>query len=883
MPKTDRNCEARALPRFPAALLRLLLPDAERDEVLADLKEEHRARTETSGKRAADAWVWRQVFASAPALAWRGWWRGWSMFEPRADRYRPGGAMFEGWGADLRYTLRRLRMRPTYALLTVLTLALGVSGTAAVYGIARPLLFERIPVADEEEVVAFWARFDWSQAEFLHVRPEIHGFRNVAAYRPADVTLQRGDEPARLLPGIAVTSEFLRVLGVSPALGAGFREGDDVLGADPVVVISHSLWRQLGGDPEIVGQRIELAGEARTVTGVMPEGFWFPDPSVQVWLAQHLDPESQSGNFVLVGRMPPGMGVSALAGELEHITTLLADRFEYPEQFDKTRDAELIPIRDYLVGRVRPALLAMLAAMGLLLGVASVNVAALMLGQVDVRGTELAVRSALGAGRERLLRQILLESLVIGGLAGLVGAGMAVLGFHFLLEALPLGTLAETASLDWTLFGAAIGFALAAASAVALVPGLSLGRSDLRGELGGSRAGGIAGRGGRLESVLVVGQVALVLLMASGAALLIRSVENMRTIDAGVETRGVAVIDIIMPGTTEPARRPLLLSEMVTSVETLPGVRSAASAQKIPLRGPGDHWGLVIEGQPDLGTVTTAFRMVTPDYFETMGIQVLSGRGMLPSDRVGGGEEGVIVINRALAERYFPDVDPLGQRVALDGWSRVVGVVENVAESNLTDAPVPARYMLYDHVPWIGVHHSIVMRVAEGQSPAAILSSARRVIQSTYPDVAVHQLTTMDRVFTQAIGPARQLMALLSLLGGLALALGTVGVYGVISHFVTRRRRDWGIRIALGLRPVDVVRQVVARGGMLVGGGILLGLAGFAVLGRLLSSFLYGVGTADPAALIGAAALLLSAGLFAAWIPAHRASRIDPALALRDQ
>ncbi|HEX2205783.1 MAG TPA: ADOP family duplicated permease [Longimicrobium sp.] len=880
MPHTDPP----RLPPLAAALLRRLLPYAERDEVLADLAAEHGARARTAGRAAARRWVWRQVLASAPALAGRGWWRGWSGFEPRANWIKPGGAMFEGWAKDVRYTLRRLRARRTYTALTVLTLSLGVAGTAAVYSIARRLLLEPLPYRVERELAVFWSPGDWSEAEFLHLRPELGDFRGVAAYRSADVTLASGDAPARLVAGVSASSELFRVLGVGPALGPGFRPGDDQQGAEPTAVLSHALWRELGGDPAVVGRRLELGGVPRTITGVMPEGFWFPDPTVRLWLAESLNPQNEAGNYALVGRLPPGTGPGGMKGPLDRITGLLGERFDYPAAWDKTKDAALTPVRDSLVGPVRPALLAMLAAMAVILLIACVNVAALMLGQVDSRGTELAVRAALGGSRQRLLQQLVVEALVIGALAGVVGAVLALAGFRFLAGALPLGVLASTATLDWTVFALAMAIALAAATAVALVPGASVARSDLQARLTRVRTGGIGGRGGRLEGGLVVGQVALVLLMSAGAALLIRSVVNLRAIDPGVDPEGVAVVDVLMPATTEAARRPQILREMVDAVSALPGVRSAAAVQRLPLRGGGDNWGITVEGQPGRESSTTAFRMVTPAYFQAMGIRVRSGRGFLDSDRTAA-EEGVVVINQALADAYFPGADPVGERIAfMDGrWDRIVGVVENVAEVELSGEPAPARYYLYDHVPWLSEGHTLVARTRDGGDPAALLGAARRAVQGAAPGVAVREMTTMEAVFTEAIGPARQVMSLLALLGGLALVLGTIGVYGVVSHFVTRRRRDWGIRIALGMRPAGVVREVVGRGGALVGAGIVLGLVAFLALARLLASFLYGVGTADPLALLGATLLLLGAGLLAAYVPARRASRIDPALVLREQ
>lgn len=792
--------------------------------------------------------------------------------------------MLESLAIDVKFALRRLLRRRTYTALTVLTLALGVAGTAAVYGIARRLLFDPLPLRAEDEVVAFWFEGAWSEMKFLAVRPVMDGFHSVAAGRPTDATLRLGDGPARLLKGYSSSAELFDVLGVRPALGTGFRGGDDRVGAEPVAVLSHSLWRELGGRPSIVGERIELSGEQRTIVGVMPEGFWFPDPSVRVWLSSAMRPDNDSGYLGLIARLPPGKRIEAMGPQLQAITRLLEERFDFVEEWDLTKNPVLTPMRERLLGNVRPALVALLVAMGVILLVACVNVAALTLGQLDTRGTEMAMRSALGAGRRRLLQQLTVESVAIGVLAGIAGAALAVAGFPFLAGALPLGALAEAARIDWALFAAAMAVALVASTLIALAPGTAVAQGDLRGTLNRSRTGGIGGRGGRLEHGLVVAQVALVLLLTAGAALLIRSVDNRRAIDPGVDVEGVAVLDLQLPQTIEQARIPQLLRELVVVAGALPGVESAAAAQRLPLRGSSDNWGIGVESQPDRPETTTAMRVVTPEYFRTMGIRLKSGRLLLDTDRDPAAAEGVVVVNEALARKYFPGRDPLGQRISFmrSRWDRIVGVVDDVAEADLSAEPVPARYVVFEQVPWLLTGQTLVLRTRPGLDPASVLAPARRAIQAAAPAVAIAEQTTMESVLARAVGPALQVMSLLSLLAGLALVLGAIGIYGVVSHFVTRRKRDWSIRIVLGMRPATVFGKIVGRGGALIGGGLVLGLIAFLVSARLLASFLYGVGTADPLALLGAAAVLVGAGLLAASVPARRASRVDPAVVLRD-
>jgi putative ABC transport system permease protein len=860
------------------SLLGALLPAAEREEVLSDLREEYAHRRGTHGRAAAAAWLWRQVLGSAPALLRRSWWRGWTGFEPAANRFLPGGPGMESWIMDLRYTVRRLLARPTYVLLAVLTLALGVGGTAAILSIVRGLLLEPLPYEREAEVAVFWGNYSWSEAEVLHLRPDWPGFQRVAAYRPEDVTLESGEGPARVLPGISASAELFEVLGVRPALGRAFKPGDDRLGVDPAVVLSHDLWEEMGGAPSILGRRVQLDGIPRTVVGVMPPGFWFPNPTVRVWLPEPLDPENQSGNYTLVGRLAPGQSLEGMGPALARITKALGERFDYPEEWDKTKNAALTPIREYLIGSLRPALLATLSAMAVILLIACANVAALMLGQVNRRSGELAVRSALGADRRRMTQQLVIEALVLGLLAGGAGALLAAGGFRVLSGALPLGVWAENAVLDWTLFGAAIALALLAAFGIALVPAMSLGSGDLRDALTRVRTAAAAG-GSRVESGLVVGEVALAVLLAAGAGLLIRSVVNLYAIDPGVDTRGVAVLDITAGAALKTAERQQTMRTVLGELEQLPGIRSAALTSKLPLRGRGDSWGVAVEGRPDLPDTTAYTRFVSRDYFETLGIAMRQGRGFSDADRPDG--ERVVVVNEALAKKYFPDVDPVGRRLDVGfGWHRIVGVVENVAEANLTQDREPALYIVYDQVSYAPELQTLVLRAERPSEAAAVLDAARRAVQRVAPGVAVQEATTIEQVLARAVGPARQIMTLLTLLTVLALVLGAIGVYGVIAHHVSRRKRDYGIRIALGLSPARVVRQVVGRGTALVGLGIVIGAGAAVVLARWLGSLLYGVGAADPLALVAATLALLTVGMLAAFVPAWRASRVDPARVL---
>ena len=876
-------------PRLPLIILRLTLPRAERDEVIADLRAEYAAIASRDRGRAR-WWLWRQALGSAPGLLALNWRRAADGFEPRANAFSRGEHHMQHWIADIRFAARRLRTRPAYLTLSVLTLALGIGGTAAVFGIARPILLDPLPYANADEVAAFWRSGWWTEQEFTYLRGNFPGFRSVAMHRPADMTLRDGDAPARLLSGIAVSHELFDVLGARPILGRTFRPGDDVPGADPTVVISHGLWQELGGAPDLIGRRLEFDGVSRTVIGVMPPGFWYPNPSIRIWSARPINPEGRNGSYTFIGRVAPGQDPARMDAHVRRLTQMIGERFTYAQNGDKTRDAWVKPLREELLGAMRPAVLATFAAMALILVIACVNVAALMLGQVEGRSAELAVRSALGATRARITQQLVVEALMLGLLAGLVGGGLAMIGFPTLAQALPIGAWSEAAAFDWSVFAVALLVSVLAVLAVALVPATSLWRGGLRGAISGSRTGGVQGRGGRLERGLVVAEVALAMLVASGATLLLRSVANLYAISPGIETRGIAVVDVVSNRTLDSDLRVQTIDRIVAALEQLPGVRSVGAAMKIPLRGGGDSWNVFAEGASPApeDRSFTYFRVVSPDYFATMGIPLKSGRLFDASDRAIVGNDTTVemsvVVNEAFAKKLFPNGDAVGRRFG-GGFGlrqRIVGVVPNVAEASLTDEPTAASYYLHRQ-GWWGSAGSLVIRTTSSAGAEAILDEARRTVQRVAPEFAVAGVTTMDRVLDAAVGPARQLMSLLGLLAGLALLLGAIGIYGVIAHFAARRRRDWAIRVALGLPGRRVVTQVVRQGVTLALLGVALGAVGAAALTRLLSSFLYGVSSVDPIAFAASTLALLLIGALAAFVPAYRAGTVDPANVLREQ
>ena len=877
-------------PPFPLRLLRLVLPRGERDELLADIRGEYDALAAKDGAAAANRWLWRQALASAPALLRLNWLRASTGFEPRANAFTPGVPHMQHWIADARFAARRLRTRPAYTLLATLTLALGIGGTAAIFGIARPILLDPLPYANADEVVSFWRSGWWNETEYTYLRDRFPGFRAVAMYQPYDVILKDAESRSRLIPAVHASHELFDVLGARPVLGRTFQKGEDMPGAEPVVVLGYGLWRELGGTPEVVGRRYDIDGIQRTVVGVMPAGFWYPNPSIRLWTARQINPTGRNGSYTFVGRVAPGVDPNNMTPQLNALLKIMGERFTYSERGNKLQDAWIKPLREVLVGGMKPAVYATFAAMALILIIACANVAALMLGQVEGRASELAVRAALGATHGRITQQIIVEALLLGAIAGVVGGGLAAVGFSTLARALPIDAWRETATFDWTVFGVALALAIIAVLAVALVPSTSLWRGGLRGAISGARMGGVQGRGGRLEGGLVVAEVALAMLVASGAALLLRSVSKLYDISPGIETRGIGVVDVASSRQMDSGLRLQATERLVAELEQLPGVQAVAASMKIPLRGGGNSFSVYADGassEPE-DRLFSYFRVVTPRFFETLGMRVIRGRNFDASDRRLAGDDTTsemsVVINESFARKVFPDVDPVGQlfRGGYGLPQRVIGVVPDVAEGSLTDKPEAAAYYLFRQFQW-GAPSSLLVRTTRPEVAPAILEDARRTVRRVAPDFAVRGVTTMERIHDTAVGPARQLMALLGLLAGLALLLGAIGIYGVIAHFAARRKRDWAIRVALGLTGRGVVTHIVRQGLLLASVGVVIGAIGAAMLTRLLGAFLHDVSSIDPIAFAGATVALLAIGAAAAFLPAYRAGMVDPAIVLREQ
>ena len=752
-------------------------------------------------------------------------------------------------------------------------------------------LLRPLPVRDEDALHVFWSDYDWRGAEFDFVKERATAFSGLAAYSTELFPLRTEVGSSTVVTAVS-SAELFDVLGASPIQGRTFQRGEDRVGAESVVVVSWAMWHEeLGADPAVIGRRIIFNGQPTTVIGVMPRTFYFPTPEYRAWQPLRLDPASAeyqgNGWLVLVGRTKSGTTGPELAVNIETIAKALGERFTYPAAWDKTKGALTTPLRRYLLGDLKPALLLLLSAVSLLLAMACANVAALVLARTTDRTPELVLRTALGAGRGRLARQVVTESIVLSAVSGILGAGFAAALFDVLVASLPLKNgFGAAVSLDWTTFAVALVVALVVGLAVAAVPVRDLLLGRLGGVTGERGAHGLRGGTRRVHGWLVGGEVALAVLLAAGASLFIKSVARLYSVETGFDPHGVLVADLVTsPLEMEPSARRQFFRDVVERVSALPEVNAAGLIGRLPIRDNGWQGTVEIEGRPDLAgpnAPNSLFRPVTPGYFTAMDVAIRAGRPFDGSDRLGG--MSVALVSEGFAKRAWPGLDPIGRRIRTGiagdtSWITVVGVAEETRMVRMTGENPLTLYVPLEQLrePVEG----LAMVVRSKQRPDLTLPSIRRVTSELDRRVAVARTMSMDQVVAGALAEPLRLRFFLSLFAALALMLGTVGVYGVVSYSVARRRAEFGIRTALGAPPARVLREVVGRGMIPVAIGVTVGLVAAVTLSQLVARLLYGVAPTDGASLAWAGMVLLFAGVAASFAPALRASRVSPVEALR--
>ncbi len=811
---------------------------------------------------------------------------------------------------DLRYALRTLRQRPGFTALTVLTLALGIGATSAIFSVVNGVLLRPLPYQDPDGIKLIHTRLDntpgreLSLPEYFDLREQSRAFTKVAAFANGSLTLTGSGAPERLEAGY-VSADAFPLVGVAPARGRGFAADDDLPGRPPVVILSDGLWRRrFAADPGIIGRTLIFDDAPTTVVGIMPPGFQLPThytgTGMQLWTLLQLDPaidRSERGWhwLTVMGRLRPGGDVAGAARETASLGAAMLQR--YPGEYDADFTMSFSPAMEALVGNIRPVILVLMGAVGLLLLIACANVASLFLARAEARQREIAVRAALGARAGRIVRQLLTESGVLAIAGGLLGLLLAMWGVRALVAAAPptLPRL-ETIGIDGRVLAFTVLVTLTTGILFGLAPALQSARPDLSGALTeGGRGGSASARRQRFRRGLVVSQIALALMLVAAAGLLIQSFARLRGVNPGFDPERLlsARVELspVRYRTNEEIRS--FYRRLVARLEAIPGVRSAAVVKALPMTQLelGD-WSFVREGMYSLPVKPSEWNLaywqtMSPGYFETMRIPVLQGRGIGATDRIG--SPGVAVINRTLARQVWPSGDALGQRILMGGgstdsvWRTVVGVVGDVRHRGLDAEPRPEIYLPHAQFPAGTGTPLRTLRIAlrtEGE-PTALAGALRAAVSELDADLPVVELQTMDEALGAWAAERRLTMTLVAGFALLALALGAVGVYGVMAHLVVQRTREIGIRIALGAMPREILGLVLSQGAWLAGLGIAAGLLGAMAATRLLTSLLFGVEPTDPATFVVTAAALALVAAVASILPALRAVRTDPVDALR--
>ncbi|MCG8468912.1 MAG: ABC transporter permease [Gemmatimonadetes bacterium] len=800
---------------------------------------------------------------------------------------------------NLRYALRQLTRRPGFAAVVVLTLALGIGANTAIFSVVDGVLLQPLPYDDPDELVILWGdeggigtgSSGTSYPDLVDFQDQAASFETLAAWNDETYTLTGyGGEPVRV-PLTRVTWDLFPMLGVAPAMGRGFTESEDRLGAPDVAVLTYAFWRdRLGASPEAIGSTLTADGRAFEVVGVMPEGFQWSRGEIYAPLVARWG-EDFRGNHRLVpiGRLAAGVSIEEADAEVKAIAARL-ERM-YPED-NTDRSAYLEPYRDTVVGSIRPTLWAVFGMVGLVLLIACANVANILLTRATERGQEVALRTALGAGRGDIARQLVTESLILTGLGGALGLGVAATGLELLRSTAPPGIprLANV-GLDAGVLFFALAITVATGLVFGLLPSLQAARRDLHLKL--KEGGRDGGRGrGRLSQVVVVGEVALAMVAIVAAGLLVNSFVRLQAVDPGFEAESVLVVPISLPDDTYAApddptatRAIAFYEEVERRVGALPGVESVASAYMHPLEG-GWESSFSIPGvfdPPEGQRPEARLRPITPGYFSTVGLSLLEGRDI--TDRDAAAAPGVVVVNESFEKTFFPDGDALGYTVRRAQWweglpfeYEIIGVVGDVKMDGL-DAEVPmAMYFSQPQFPFTAMN----LVVATSVPPRSVLPAVQDIIWDVDAELPIENVQTLAELSSGSVASERFRTALVSLFAALALALSAIGIYGVLSYNVARRTRELGLRMSLGARTTDVLRLVVRQGMTLTGIGLLAGVLLSLVATNALATLLFEVSPTDLATFAIVAAVLGAVALVACLLPATRATRVDPMVALRN-
>ncbi len=800
---------------------------------------------------------------------------------------------------DVRYGLRTLLKSPGFTIVALLTLTLGIGATAAMFSVVDAVLLRPLPYRDPGQLVMIYedltsVGFPYgpaAPANFVAWREQKQVFQDVAALATDRVyALTGGSGDPEKLTGAAVTRNLFSVLGVAPMLGRGFLPEEDEPGGERVAIIGYALWRgRFGGESSVIGRDILLNNEKYTIVGIMPPGFSFPYKDEGVWTPLALGAKglAQRDNHYLtvVGRLLPGVSLEKVNAQLLVLNKRMAR--EYPKSNAVIQRFFATPLRDDYTRDVRRGLIVLFASVGFILLIACANIANLLLSRGSGRQREIAIRAAVGAHRNRIVRQLLTESVLLAAVGGALGVLLAAWCFAFLKNLVPenlSGTVHIT--LDLRVLGFAVLVSVVSSALFGLVPALHISRADLNDVLKEGARGSTGSRRKRLRSLLVIGEVALSMMLLVASGLLLESFANLRGLNPGFRSDHVLTMRLIVPDSKYGnfAPRAQFFQTVLERVRALPGVRSAGFTSALPLTFKGGTSGFTPEGMPLSPGITydANNRVVTPGYFETMRIALRKGRLFSGAD--GENAPPVAIVNETMAKTFWPNLDPVGKRFRPSfpkaPWYRIVGVIEDVRQMALDQAPRQEMYFPYRQSKhnWMFPRDLVVRTFGD---PLALAATVRRAIWSIDREQPVSDLQTLDQFLDENVAQRRVQATLLGGLAALALALACIGIYGVLSYMVTQRTQEIGVRLALGAAASDIFRTVAGQGMALAGCGILAGIAAALALTRLLANLLFGVAATDPLTFAGAVAVFAAVALLACFIPARRAAKVDPMVALR--
>ena len=796
---------------------------------------------------------------------------------------------------DIRYSLRGLLRQPAFTVVAVMSLALGIGANTAIFSLVNAVLLKPLAFAEPDRLAVIWeadptrevTQDNVAVGNYVDWKAQNNVFEEMAAsgFRSFNIT---GDgEPEKVIASGA-TQNFFPLLGVAPALGRNFLPDEDKAGGSKVVILSYGLWqRRYGGDKQILNKDIILNGEKHTVVGVMPANFRFLTNLIGLWVPASFAPEEltqrDGQNLTVLGRLKPGATFEQAQADLGAITQRITK--DNPNVMSPGTTANVVPLSEQVSGQSRQPLIMLMVAVGFVLLIACANTANLLLSRASSRRREIAVRSAVGATRRRIVRQLLTESLILSFLAGGLGLFVAAFSFEFLKSLVPPGLVPDSLKLDPRVLGFALLVSVLTGIIFGLVPALQASRVDLNEVLKSGGRTGLSSGGGRLRGALVITEVALALVLLIGAGLLIQTLSNLREQYSLLQPENLLTVRTVLQGKyQEPAKRWAFYDDVLGRIKNLPGVVSASYTTSVPLQWAGGSSGFIIDGPPPPESLAAnaLHRQVSPGYFETLGIPLREGRYL--DQRDDENSLRVMLVNETFAAKYWPQESAVGKRVKFDEdapWITIVGVVADVRQMGMDQPVKQEMYLPFRQVQGFHFFKPRDLVIRTERDPMQLAAAVRREVHAVDPNQPVSNIATLDELLDQGTQRRRVGMTLLVAFAGLSLLLAVIGIYAVLAFFVTNHRPEIGVRVALGAQKRDILGLIFKKGMTLALTGIVIGILGAMAITRLMASLLFGVKPVDALTFAAVSICVLAVALLACYIPARRATKVDPLVALR--